>query len=163
MKKIVILTVALAAIGALGAAADKPNFSGDWTLDAAKSNFGQIPPPASMTRKVEQNGASVEVTQTETGGPQGEVTVTAKYSTDGQPTANQFRGADSQSTAKWEGDALAIVTNTKIQGIPITVTERWTLSGDGKIMIVAQQHYLPAGPGRRHLRAEQGSRWRGPV
>lgn len=145
MKKIMILTLALAAMGALGAAADKPNFSGDWTLDAAKSKFGQIPPPASMTRKVEQSGASITAIEVQTGGPQGEVTNTAKYSTDGEPTTNQFRGADAKSTAKWDGDALVIVTNAKLLNTPITVTERWTLSDDGKIMTLARNTVLPQG------------------
>jgi polyvinyl alcohol dehydrogenase (cytochrome) len=145
MKRVVILTLALATMGPLGAAADKPNFSGVWTLDAAKSNFGQTPPPASLTRKVEQNGASVSVVQTQTGGPGGEVTVTANYSPDGEPTTNKFRGADSKSTAKWDGDALTIITNTKLQNIAITVTERWTLSDDGKILTIAQNTALPQG------------------
>src|ERR1700691_5145905 len=143
MKKPIIPTLALAAMAAFGAAADKPNFSGDWTLDGAKSNFGQTRPLASMTRKIEQNGASVAVAQIEAGGPQGDVTITANYSTDAVPTTNQFRGADAKSTAKWEGDALMIVTSAKLVNTPITITERWTLSDDGKTMTVAQNTVLP--------------------
>ena len=41
MKKIIVLTLALAAMAASAAAADKPDFSGDWTIDAAKSTFGR--------------------------------------------------------------------------------------------------------------------------
>ena len=98
MKKIIMLTLALAAMAAFGAAADKPNFSGDWTIDVAKSNFGQI--PAEATRKVVHNDPALTMTETQTGGPQGDVTTTAKFSTDGRETINKLSmGADAKSTA----------------------------------------------------------------
>jgi hypothetical protein len=33
------------------AAAEQPNFSGDWKMNAAKSTFGPLP-PTSMSRKI---------------------------------------------------------------------------------------------------------------
>jgi polyvinyl alcohol dehydrogenase (cytochrome) len=141
MKRIVILTLALAAMAAFGAAADKPNFSGDWTIDVAKSNFGQI--PAEATRKVVHNDPALTMTETQTGGPQGDVTTTAKFSTDGRETINKLSmGADAKSTATWDGNALAIVMKANVQGRPLTLTERWTLSDDGKVMTVVRHIVL---------------------
>ncbi len=136
MKKIIILTLALAAMAAFGAAADKPNFSGEWTIDVTKSNFGQRPGPA--TRRVGQNEQALTMTETQTGGPQGDVTTSLKFSTDGKETINKAMGGDAKSTATWDGNALAIVMKADVQGRPLTLSERWSLSDDGKVMIVVR-------------------------
>ncbi len=140
MKKIIILTMALAAMAAFSAAADKPNFSGDWTVDVAKTNFGPIPGPT--TRKVEHNDPALTMTETQTGGAQGNVTTTAKFSTDGTGTINKAMGGDAKSTATWDGNALAIVMKGEVQSRPRTLTERWTLSDDGKVMTVTRHIVL---------------------
>jgi len=145
MKRIMILALALAAMAAFGAAADKPNFSGDWTADFTKSDTGPMPAPASMTRKVEHNDPAVTVTEVQTGGPQGDITLNSKYSTDGKETINQMMGADSKSTAKWDGKALVIATNVDFQGTAVTFTDKWTLSDDGKVMTVARHIAAPQG------------------
>jgi hypothetical protein len=140
-----ILALAIAAMAAFGAAADKPNFSGDWTVDLTKSDFGPIPPPSGMTRKVDHSEPAVTVVETQTGGPQGDMVINAKYTTDGKETTNQFMGADAKSTAKWDGDALVIATNADFQGTAITLTDKWTLSADGKVMTVARHFAAPQG------------------
>jgi hypothetical protein len=138
MKRIVTLALALAAIAAFGAAADKPNFSGDWTVDLTKSDFGPIPPPSGMTRKVDHKDPAVTVVETQTGGPQGDMTVTSKYSTDGKETTNELMGSQTKSTAKWDGSALVVATNADFQGTAITLTDKWTLSDDGKVTTIAR-------------------------
>ena len=49
------------------AAADKPNFSGQWKMNASKSDYGQIPPPESFTRKIEHVEPSIEIVEEQTG------------------------------------------------------------------------------------------------
>jgi hypothetical protein len=49
--KRILTTLAVLALAALPALA-KPNFSGDWKLNASKSTFGQMPAPDSMTYKI---------------------------------------------------------------------------------------------------------------
>jgi hypothetical protein len=45
-------------------------------------------------------------------GPRGEVIADMKYSTDGKETTNSVRGNQIRSTAKWDGDELAIAGKT---------------------------------------------------
>ena len=136
MKRIVILTLALAAMAGLQRRRRQAELFGRLDPGCGQKQFRPDSSAGDMTRNVEQNGASITAIETQTGGPQGEVTIIAKYSTDGEATTNQLMGGDAKSTAKWDGDALVIVTNTKLLSTPITVTERWTLSDDGKIMTV---------------------------
>jgi hypothetical protein len=51
MKAAFCALFALTILAGTVAAADKPNFSGDWKMNAAKSNFGPIPGPSSIVRR----------------------------------------------------------------------------------------------------------------
>ena len=135
----------LAALAAPAPAADKPNFSGDWSLDASKSEFGPMPPPATMTRKIDHNDPGMTVTQATTGGPQGDQTVTMKYSTDGKETVNQLMGNDVKAKATWEGNTLVIAMSADLGGNEIKLTNKWTLSADGKTLTDASHIAMPQG------------------
>src|SRR5579862_9252133 len=100
--------VAIAAFAALAVANDKPNFSGEWTADTDKSNFGPMPPPSALTMKIDHADPSVTVTRSTSGGPQGDQTLEYKYSTDGKETTNQLMGAPVKTVANWDGNALVI-------------------------------------------------------
>ncbi|HLX43154.1 MAG TPA: hypothetical protein VKR43_06955 [Bryobacteraceae bacterium] len=141
IKSVLFLTV----LANVAPAADKPNFSGDWTLDASKSEFGPMPAPASMTRKIDHSDPGLTVTQATTGGPQGDQTVTMKYSTDGKETVNQLMGNDVKATASWDGSALVIAQKADFGGNEIKLTYKWTLSADGKTLTDAEHIALPQG------------------
>ena len=145
MKTITALVLAMAATAGLSAAADKPNFSGEWTMDATKSDLGPIPPPATMTLKVDHRDPAITVTSMSTGGAQGDATTTAKYSTDGTETTNDMMGAPAKSTAKWEGKALLIATKADLQGTEITINIKVSLSDDGKVLTDAWHIVSPQG------------------
>jgi hypothetical protein len=133
MKTLMKVVFAVAAVASLGIAADKPNFSGDWKLDADKSNFGPMPPPTSMTRKIDHTDPALTVTQAMSG-PQGDQNATMKYATDGKETTNNFMGQDVKSTGKWDGPAVVITTKADFGGTEVTLVDKWTLSDDGKVM-----------------------------
>jgi hypothetical protein len=134
MKVATKAAFALALFATVALAADKPNFSGDWVMDASKSEFGPMPPPDSMTRKIEHNDPAITVTQSSTGGPQGDQTTTSKYTTDGKESVNQMAGNDVKSTAKWDGNALVIASKLEMQGNEVALTSKWSLSDDGKVL-----------------------------
>jgi hypothetical protein len=134
MKTATTATLAILLFATAALAADKPNFSGDWVMDATKSEFGPMPPPDSMTRKVEHSDPALTVTQVQTGGPQGDQTSTAKYSTDGKETVNQMMGNDIKSTTTWDGNALVIASKLDFQGNELALTSKWSLSVDGKVL-----------------------------
>jgi hypothetical protein len=124
----------MTAITGMAVAADKPNFSGEWTLDATKSDFGPMPAPQSMTRKVEQSDPNVSYTEVVVGGPQGDQTTTTKFSTDGKETTNEIMGNPVKWTGKWDGNALVSSAKADFQGNEITLAHKWTISADGKVL-----------------------------
>ena len=98
MKSICIAFLTLAALTATASAADKPNFSGDWKLNAAKSNMGPLPAPTSYIRKVTHAEPSITIEDTQVGTALGDQHDTRTYTTDGKEIAYQANGADVKSS-----------------------------------------------------------------
>lgn len=129
MKKLLTATLVLAMAAATAFA--KPNFTGNWKLNASKSDFGQMPPPDSMTQKISHEDPKLEA-HIKQSGQMGEIERDVKYSTDGTPTTNMFGDNPSTSVVKWDGDALVFETKGKFGDNEFTLKDRWTLSEDGK-------------------------------
>jgi hypothetical protein len=144
MKTLLKYTFAVALV-AVTARADKPNFSGDWTLNMDKSNLGPMPPPQSMTRKVEHNDPSMTMTQATVGSPQGDQTFTLKISTDGKETTNEMMGTQAKTKATWEGDTLVINVVLEVQGTEVKLTEKWSLTDGGKTLTDNTHFVIPQG------------------
>jgi hypothetical protein len=145
MKAFLKTVFAVVALAGLALAADKPDFSGEWKMDASKSNLGPMPPPDSMVRKVEYKDPTLTITEARVGGPQGDVTTTMKYSTDGKETTNSVMGNDAKAVATWEGAALVIKTKLSLQGNDLNLIQKLTLSDDGKVLTDAWHIAAPQG------------------
>jgi hypothetical protein len=134
MKALSKLALIIAALASIALAADKPNFSGDWKMNAAKSNFGPVPAPATYTRKVTHAEPSITVEDTQTGTALGDQHDTRTYTTDGKEISYQANGADIKSAATWDGNALLINSKASVQGMDILIKDTITLADDGKTM-----------------------------
>jgi hypothetical protein len=145
MRTILKFVFMTAALACAALAADKPNFSGTWVMDADKSNFGPMPPPTTMTRKVDHKDPALTMEVATTGGPQGDQTQTMKYSTDGKETVNSMMGNDVKSTAVWDGNALMIAAKADFGGAEIKLTDKWSLSDDGKTLTDVMHIAAPQG------------------
>jgi hypothetical protein len=128
MKQLLSTLFIITAAANMALAGDKPNFSGTWKLDMDKSSFGPIPPPESMTRRVDHKDPDISVEMSITGP---DLSMSFRYSTDGKETANSFMGADFKSKAVWEGKALVI---HNIVDAANKSTNKWSLSDDGKTL-----------------------------
>jgi hypothetical protein len=135
--------LALVALALGVAQAAKPDFSGNWKLNAAKSDFGAMPTPA-RTDKIRHNDPILLDSYTQSG-PQGEISVDMKYSTDGQETTSSLHGSDLKSVAKWEGDQLVIEGKLSLNGAEVTLKDRWSLSADGKTLTIQRHADTPMG------------------
>jgi hypothetical protein len=124
--------------------AAKPDFSGTWKLDASKSEFGPMPAPDKWERTITHQDPSLKY-KTVQAGPQGEMTTDTSYTTDGKESMNKFRGQDVKGVAKWDGDVLTIQSKREVQGMEISINERWTLSPDGKVLTIANAISTPQG------------------
>jgi hypothetical protein len=145
MKALPISVFAIAALASIAMAADKPNFSGDWKLNAAKSTFGPVPAPASFIRKVTQAESSITIEDTQTGTAAGDQHDTRTYTIDGPEISYQSNGADVKAAMTWDGDALQINAKASIQGMDITIKNKITLGDDGKTMTDAIHIAAPQG------------------
>jgi len=123
-----------AALASMAFAADKPDYSGDWKMNAAKSSFGPIPPPATYTRKVTQSEGSITFEDTQTGTAAGDQHDKRAYMTDGTEISYSANGADVKSALTWDGDALSINSKASVQGTDIAIKEKVSLGDAGKTM-----------------------------
>jgi hypothetical protein len=130
----IFVMLAVAALPALA----KPNFTGDWKLNIAKSTFGDIPAPDSATYKIDHADPKMTSVAKQSG-QMGEIEIDVTCTTDGKECTNPgFQGAPTKSVMKWDGDALTIESKGQFGDIDFTSKERWTLSDDGKTITVAQ-------------------------
>jgi len=128
--------------------AQKPDFSGSWTMDRARS-FG-LPGNMNQTMTVKQSGDEVSV-ETKLIQPNNERTVNDNYVLDGKerdfaPPVPPNAPANSPApkgkrTAYWmpgnKGILVDEVTTTEApKGPTVTkVTRKWTLSSDGELVV----------------------------
>jgi hypothetical protein len=146
MRRIGLILASLFFLAVSASAQTKPNFSGDWKLDAAKSNFGPMPAPTSLTQKISHNDPALKVQTAQTG--DFDINSDFSFTTDGKESQNAV-GNDFHmtSTAKWEGDTLVFDNKMDFQGTAMTSTDKWSLSPDGKTL-TQQRHFSgPMGEG----------------
>jgi hypothetical protein len=124
-----VVAVALALGGAQPAA--KPDFSGDWTMNGTKSDFGAVPAPSLMTRTITHAEPALTIVELQRS-ELGDQLATRKYVTDGTPSTFQANGADVSTSATWEGSTLLVVS--KVDVIGLTYHDQMSLSPDRKTL-----------------------------
>lgn len=138
-----ILSMSCALALSLGAAvADVPNFSGEWKLNVAKSDFGGVGAPEMLTRSIKHDEPLLEI---HTHQKRGDVDLTTelKYTTDGKPAINKIQGSEAKGTARWDGSSLVIESWREFQGVEIKSREVWALSADGKTLTIRNHITVP--------------------
>ena len=124
---------ATAAIVALAtvAWAQKPDFSGTWTLDppAATAAGGGGDALGNGPATIKQTADTLTIERAMSG-----AAVTLTYKLDGTDSRNMLMGeggqqADSLSTVKWDGPKLTIVTKQEMDGRLTESTQVWTVQG----------------------------------
>lgn len=111
----------------------KPNFSGRWELDKAKSDFGSGPVPKDEFLQIDQKGKTLEVTHTFVT-PNGEFKNVVKLTTDGHPAINMIHGHEVTTRTHWQGDSLVTIMPDPEGGRQLTETR--TLAENGKVMTI---------------------------
>jgi hypothetical protein len=141
MKRVLLLaTIAAVILPFVGHAQSKPDFSGTWTLDMAKSD-----PARGGGGGGGRAAGPVEIKQTAA-----EITIgPATYKLDGSESINEGRGGQAKSKASWDGSSLVIETTRDIQGMSITTHEVRKLDNGGKEMQVESTTQTPNGEQKR--------------
>ena len=147
MRRTGLILAGLLLLAASASAQTKPNFSGDWKMNAAKSNFGQMPAPSSLTEKITHTDPSLKV-QTAQSGDFGDLNSDFSFTTDGKECQNAMGDMFKMtSTVKWDGDILMFDSKMDIQGNAMTGVDKWSLSPDGKTLTVQRHFNGPMGEG----------------
>jgi hypothetical protein len=143
LARVGVIAAAVLAVATL-AWAQKPDFSGTWTLDPAASEGGAGGAPGGggggggrgggrgglgQGGTVKQTADALTVERTI-----GENKVTSTYKLDGSESKNTMMGrggqsVESVSTAKFDGQALVITTKMDMGNGPQESTQKWTVSG----------------------------------
>ena len=132
MNRIFAATLIALAIAAHDVPAQsKPDFSGSWKMNAARSDFGLVPAPASIERKITHAEPSLTIVEAQDAGF-GVQTVTRAYTTDGKGSTFTSQGADVNGTAIWEGNEVVVTSEVAVAMIKFV--DRMILSPDGKTL-----------------------------
>lgn len=131
MKHGAIAALALLALSGIVAAADKPNFSGEWKMNSARSDFGTLPLPTSFVRKIAHADPSLTIVENQSAGG-AETTTKRALTTDGKISSLELNGVTAACTATWDGTAL--VATTTLDNVGLKFKDNMSLSSDGKVL-----------------------------
>jgi hypothetical protein len=125
---------------AVPAPAVKPDLSGTWTLDLAKSDYDQVPPPEDETLVFSHNGSTYNIATT-SDNERGKEVYTLPFSTDGTeiPTPKGIFADTAtlqylSTKGEWQGAALMLTQKITYQGSAGSLKSTFTLSADGKTL-----------------------------
>jgi len=127
MKKIIL---ALLICGSLHTFAQKTNFSGTWTLNSDKTDFGKAPQwIIPKTIKVDQQADELALTRTSLDQDLKELPpVSYTLTFDGKPL--DYKG--NAITLSWPGNSTLHIDRKAAQ----SSAEDWTLEDDGKTLVI---------------------------
>lgn len=116
-------------------AQQKPDFSGTWKLNVAKSDFGVLGGPTSRTDVITHKDPSLSNSVTAEG-PQEKQEFSVKYTTDGKEAVNHMGSREIKSVVKWADSSLVINSKFVYNDADVTADSTWTLSPDGKTLTI---------------------------
>jgi hypothetical protein len=133
-----LMTAALLALltsttPALSYAQHAPNLSGTWVLQVDKSDFGMMPAPTSRTDVIDHQDPKLTIKRTVVAGG-AETVGNLVFGVDGKPYKNMMGTSELTSTLKWDGPVLVVTTLTSTPQGEVTLTDRFSLSADGKTL-----------------------------
>lgn len=151
MKHVLLAAIVAVVVTPFSARAQrKPDFSGTWTRDAAKSDPAPQGRGGSSSLIIKQTATEIAVTIAGRGGPE-----TSIYKLDGSESTNEVQSPEGpltvKGTARWEGATLVIETTREIRGMTITTKEVRTLDAGGKEMTIEATTRSPLGEVKRKV------------
>jgi hypothetical protein len=135
IRKLLSIAFLLGLLSTTVLAQQKPDFSGTWKLNVAKSDFGNFPGPSSRTDEITHKEPAIAV-NVNLEGPQGKLQFTANYTTDGKEVTNKMGDREVKAVARWDGNNLLINSKFNINDAPVTATATWSLGADGKTFTI---------------------------
>jgi hypothetical protein len=120
----------------------RPNFSGAWELDNAKSDFGGMGAPKRVTLAITHKEPAITV-RTTMEVAQGEIQSEANYTTTGFEDTNRDQATTTKTRGRWEPKHLVVEGYVEAQGQRLRLREQWSLADEGKTFINERLLVLP--------------------
>jgi hypothetical protein len=128
----------------------KPNFTGVWKLNTAKSDFGPIPGPESETDTIDHNDPNLKL-GVDQQGTQGKRKYELAILINGKEETHKIGENEVKTTSQWEGNALIVLTKLMFQDNEVLVKAAYTLSPDGKTVTNNTHFSSPMGEADQKL------------
>jgi hypothetical protein len=126
--------------------AARPDFSGRWELDLARTDFGpQKTKPRARVDVIRHRDPSLTV-ETMTVRSDGDtVRYPWRFMTDGTETKNKLMGQDVTSIGGWRADTLTFDSSAQVMMAEFRTVDRWRLSPDRSILTIHRHSDSPMG------------------
>lgn len=137
IRRLLFITLLIGLCIGSALAQQKPDFSGTWKLNVAKSDFGVLGGPDSRTDVITHKEPSISA-KVVAEGARGKQEFTINYTTDGKEALNKMGEREIKSTVKWAGSSLVINSKFVYNDADVVADANWTLSSDGKTLTITQ-------------------------
>ena len=153
MKKflgISVLSIAVAVSLAQSPAAKPPDLNGVWRLNAAESDFGEVPPPEKQSEEITQAGEEIAIAVS-IERPETKQNYTLRFQTGGGETPMRSffpEGAPFRILSvrgEWKGAVLVLTERVEFQGTAGTLEARYQLAVGGKKLRKTTHVAMPGG------------------
>lgn len=111
------------------------NFSGTWTANLSKSSLPSTRPVA-MTARIRHDEPELEEELVVTQAERTESRAVFRCRTDGDPSKTQLNSQPIRGAARWEGQELVIETWPQLGIREMHLCDRWSLSADGRALVM---------------------------
>jgi len=141
MKQPTLFALGLMIVASAAVAVEPANFSGTWKENFEKSTKSSL---TSYINKIDASENTVKVTTT-SNGPRGERTSVRTYAIGKEVVSKMSDGDEAITTAKWDGNALVILSTIKEPDGAVDTKETWTVSANGKTLTKQRHFHGPKG------------------
>lgn len=129
----------------------RPDFSGSWSLDFERSDFGKLPgKPKARTDVIVHRGADLSQTLLLVL-PDGPDTTVYRYRADSTECENRVAKQLVRTRVWWRGDTLRFESNMRMGPVETSLSDRWTLEAAGTRLVMARRLKYPFGGGDQRL------------
>lgn len=144
MNRKIVPGAMIAGFVLLSMAQAAPNLSGEWKMNASKSELGPIPPPEKFERTITHKDPAINYKTVQVG-QQGEIKTEVNCTTDGKECVNKMGTGESKSVMKWDGNTLLVDSKRTFGDNELLFKEKWSLSEDGKTLTINAKIIAPQG------------------
>lgn len=121
-----------------------PDFTGEWTLLKAESDFAFLGAPRERVDAIEHRDTRLRIL-TRQRDTNGEVAVVRDLAIGGEAVEVLIHGKPRKIHAYWDAAGLVVETASEVSGHSRRILDRWTLDDDAERLVIERRHEQPGG------------------